>query len=143
MLAPVANLGVNGIAVDGNGIVAVNADTGSVIRIPLTLNGRPGEPAVIAQDPRLVTDDGVTFDRQHRLWVVTNSMDKLGGSLLRVGLDGHVTTVADNPGWPNYPMQPVLGTAPDTSDTLFITNGAFNAGVSKVIALGMQDRDHW
>lgn len=143
LLAPGEDsLGVNGIAVDRNGIVAVNADTGSVIRIPLTPHGGPGPLAVIAHDPKLVTADGVTFDRQHRLWAVTNSMNGLEGSLLRVDPNGHVTTVANKPSWLNYPTQPVFGTAPDTRDTLFIANGAFNAGIANVIALGMQDRDH-
>ena len=110
LLAPVTSLGVNGIAVDQTGIDAVNADTGSVVRIPVRQSGRPGQPILIAKDPRLVTADGVTFDGQHRLWVVTNSADGLGGSLLRLEPDGRVTTVADNPGWLDYPTQPIFGT---------------------------------
>jgi sugar lactone lactonase YvrE len=138
LLAPVTNLGVNGIAVDQTGIDAVNADKGSVVRIPVKPNGSPGQPALITQDQKLVTADGVTFDDQHRLWVVTNSADGLGGSLLRVDPDGQVTTVADNPGWLNYPTQPIFGTTYTTDDTLFIANGAFNTGTANVIALELQ-----
>ena len=142
LLAPVTNLGVNGIAVDRTGIDAVNADKGSVVRIQVKPNGRPGHPALITQDPKLMTADGVTFDGQHRLWVVTNSADGFGGSLLRVDPDGHVTTVADNPGWLDYPTQPIFGTTYTTDDTLFIANGAFNTGAANVIALELQGRNH-
>lgn len=114
----------------------------SVVRIPVKPNGSPGQPALIAQDPKLVTADGVTFDGQHRLWVVTNGADGLGGSLLRVDPDGQVTPVADNPGWLNYPTQPIFGTTYATADTVFIANGAFNAGTANVIALEPQSHIH-
>jgi sugar lactone lactonase YvrE len=143
LLAPVTNLGVNSIAVDRTGINAVNADRGSVVRIPVKPNGRPSQPALITQDPKLVTADGVTLDGQHRLWVVTNSADGLGRSLLRVDPDGQVTTVADNPGWLDYPTQPIFGTTHTTHDTLFIANGAFNTGTANVIALASRGRNHW
>jgi len=141
LLAPVQGWeGINGIAVltatDGRrSIDAVNADTGTVVRIPIQRNGDAGAAFVRAADPALVTGDGVTFDRSGTLWVVANGGDSATGRLLRVSPSGRVSTVADNPSWLDYPSQPVFGTTPRTADTLFIANGAYLSGASSVIAV--------
>ena len=133
VLAPVANLGVNGIAFLGNSLYAVNADTGAVIRIPVLRDGAPGAPVVVASDPALVTADGVAFDVEGGLWIAVNH--ESGGALARVTQDGSVTVVASDPGWLDYPTQPVFGTKGSAKATLYVENGAFFSGAPNVIAL--------
>ena len=133
VLAPVDNLGVNGIAFLGNSLYAVNADTGAVIRIPVLRDGAPGAPIVVASDPALVTADGVAFDVEGGLWIAVNH--ESGGALARVARDGSVTVVASDPGWLDYPTQPVFGTTGSAKATLYVENGAFFSGAPNVIAL--------
>jgi len=137
LLAPsVGWEGINGIAIDATGIEAVVADVGLVVRIPIMRNGAPGTPRILASDPALVNADGVTFARDGSLWVVTNGGAAFTGSIVKVSPRGHVTVVVQDPGWLDYPSQPVFGTTHATEDTLYIANGGLNnsPGSANVIA---------
>lgn len=123
--------GINGIAFLGNDLYGVNADTASVLRIPVLKGGAAGGVEVVVTDEALQTADGVAFDAAGRLWVAVNLAS--GGRLVRVGRDGAVTVVVDDPGWLDYPSQIVLGG--DAGHTIYIENGSLNWGAPNVIAI--------
>lgn len=123
--------GINGIAFLGNNLFGVNADTGTVVRIPVDRSGAPGEIAVVATAAELQTADGVAFDASGRLWVAVNL--ESGGRLARVATDGSVTVVVDDPGWLDYPSQIVFGA--DAGHTLYVENGSLNAGAPSIVAI--------
>ncbi len=80
LLAPTKGLGVNGVAFWGSDLYAVNADLGTVVRIPILPGGRAGSPVLVAKDRLLVTADGITFDARGDLWIVTNHPDAPPGN---------------------------------------------------------------
>jgi sugar lactone lactonase YvrE len=128
--------GVNGIAFWGDALLAVNADTGSVIRIPLRHDGSPGIPSVVVTDPALIGSDGIAFDADGSLWIAVNHADMaVGGALVRVSRAARVQVVASDPGWLDYPTQPVFGGWGRDRSTLYVVNGSFNTGNCNVIAL--------
>jgi hypothetical protein len=136
LLRPVAGWeGVNGIAFLGNDLYAVNADTGTVIRVPVLRDGSPGSPLVVASDSALVTADGVAFDDDGDFWIAVNH--ESGGALARVTRDGSVTVVVSDPGWLDYPSQPVFGQSGSARTTLYVENGSLSNGTPNVIALGV------
>jgi glucose/arabinose dehydrogenase len=137
ILAPTVGWeGINGIAINATGIDAVVADTGLVVRVPFLRHDAPGAMRTIAADPLLTHADGVAYARDGSLWVVTNGDAAATGSVLKVSPRGHITVVAQDPGWLDYPTQLVFGTDCGTTDTLYISNGGFNnvSGISNVIA---------
>jgi sugar lactone lactonase YvrE len=132
-LAPVTGLGVNGIAFWSDSLFAVNADTGTVIRIPVGRNGSAGGPVVVASNPSLVTADGLAFDVTGRLWITVNK--DVGGALVQVTQDGSTRVVVDSRHWLDYPTQPVFGTSGSDGTTLFVANGSWNIGAPNVVGL--------
>ena len=119
-------LGINGIAFLGNCLYGVVYDWGRVVRIPLGRDGSAGPVGTVCEDERLVEGDGVAFDILGRLWITTNGSDVTpSGGLYRVSSRGAVTEIAKDPGWLNYPVQPVFGRTLSTAAKLFVLNGAF------------------
>jgi sugar lactone lactonase YvrE len=123
-----SGLGANGIAFRDDRLYVAVADCGRIVRIPVRHDGSHGRPAVVCERSELKTADGVAFDRAGGLWITTN-MGTTGaspsGALYRLAPAGKLLTVADDPGWLNYPTQPVFGTTRHTKETLFVENGAF------------------
>jgi hypothetical protein len=62
LLAPVTNIGANGLAFWHRSLYVAVADTGRIVRVPLLGNGRAGTPVVIAHAKMLRTADGIAFD---------------------------------------------------------------------------------
>ena len=121
--------------------MAVNADTGSVVRIPVRRNGSHGLPTVVVTDPALVGSDGIAFDEQGGLWIAVNHGDEdAGGALLRMSRTGSLSVVANDPGWLDYPSQPAFGVRPGDATTLYVVNGSLNTGNCNVIALSVSVR---
>ena len=128
--------GVNGIAFWGTTLYAVNADTGCVVKVPLSRNGRPGDPSVAGGDPALVGADGIAFDAQGSLWIAVNHGDlPVGGALARMDASGSVRVMASDPGWLDYPSQPAFDTRTGHLTSLYILNGSLNTGNPNLIAL--------
>lgn len=144
--------GVNGIAFRGNALYAVNADAGTVVRIPIARSGMPGTPATFVQpDTDLRGADGVAFDQDGGLWIAINHADdpegasRPVGALVRVDRLGHPTVIANNPGWLEYPTQPAFGYSGSARSTLYVLNGALNPlsfepGVPSLVALKVDVR---
>lgn len=128
--------GVNGIAFGDDALYAVNADTGSVVRIPVRRDGSPGKASLVLTDPALVGADGIAFDAEGGLWITVNHGDvDVGGALVRMGRNGRLQVMASDPGWLDYPSQPAFGTRPGDRTTLYVVNGSLNTGNCNVIAL--------
>jgi len=121
-------VGANGIAFRGERLFVSVSDYGRIVRIRVRDDGSPGAPRVICKRPRLKTADGIAFDARGRLWIATNAGTKgasPSGGLYRLSKTWKLRTVADDPGWLNYPTMPVFGTTKSTLHTLFIANGAY------------------
>jgi sugar lactone lactonase YvrE len=125
-----SGIGVNGIAFRGDRMFVSVADYGRLVRIPVRADGSPGTPVVVCEDKRLRTADGIAFDRFGGLWVTTDAGTTDAsptGGLYRLTPGAGLWTIADDPGWLNYPTMPVFGTTPATRCTLFVENGAFHS----------------
>ena len=130
MLAPVGDLGANGIAFWGQDLFVGDYSTGTIVRLPILRGGSPGKPHVVVSDPSLVSADGLAFDLYGRLWVTVNYSNKL----MLVTPRGDVQTMAE--GFPSldYPTQPAFGTTIGSMSTLFVTNGGFGAGAPTIVS---------
>ena len=125
---PETGIGANGIAFRGGRLFVSVADFGRIVHVPVARDGSAGTPVVVTEDAALKTADGIAFDAFGGLWVTTDSGTtgaSPGGGLYRLTPCAGIWTIADDPGWLNYPTTPVFGTTPRTACTLYIENGAF------------------
>lgn len=121
-------IGANGIAFRGDRLFVSVADYGRIVRIPVHADGSHGTAVAICERPQLKTADGIAFDAFGGLWITTNSGTtdtSPSGGLYRLTPCAGLWTIADDPGWLNYPTTPVFGTTRGTRRTLFVENGAF------------------
>jgi len=121
-------IGANGIAFLGDDLYVSVADHGRVVRIPTRADGTAGAARRVCQNAVLKTADGIAFDALGGLWIAVNAGTtgaSPSGGLYRLTPSGRLTTVADDPGWLNYPTQPVFGSTLRTSGSLYVENGAF------------------
>ncbi|MEI6727747.1 MAG: hypothetical protein WCN81_16200, partial [Actinomycetes bacterium] len=129
LLAPGGDgLGANGLAFRGDDLFVSVSDSGRIVRIPTRREGMPGAPRVVCERPELVSADGIAFDATGDLWITANHGTKgasPAGGLFRLSPRGALKTVADDPGWLNYPAMLVFGTDRCTRDTLYVENGAY------------------
>ncbi|HEX5640903.1 MAG TPA: hypothetical protein VFZ86_01045 [Thermoleophilia bacterium] len=124
----VHGLGADGLAFRGDDLFVGVYDFGRIVRVHVRDNGSPGRPTAVCERPELRTADGMAFDLAGGLWITTNGGTtgaSPSGALYRLAPGGRLTTVADDPGWLNYPTTPVFGRSPSARCTLFIENGAY------------------
>ena len=121
-------LGADGLAFRGDELFVGVYDFGRIVRVHVRDDGSPGRPAVVCERPELKTADGMAFDLAGGLWITTD-MGTTGaspsGALYRLAPGGKLMTVADDPGWLNYPTMPVFGRTLRTAFTLYVENGAY------------------
>ncbi len=121
-------LGVDGLAFRGDELFVDVYDFGRIVRVHVRDDGSHGRPAVVCERAELKTADGMAFDLAGGLWITT-AMGTRGvspsGALYRLAPGGKLMKVADNPGWLNYPTQPVFGRTLRTAFTLYVVNGAY------------------
>lgn len=123
------NIGANGLAFSGRHLYVSVSDFGRIVRVPVRGDGSPGALKVVCETPELSTADGIAFDIAGRLWITVNTGStgtRPSGALYRLGQDGVLKMIADDPGWLNFPTMPVFGTTWGTSGTLYIENGAYD-----------------
>jgi sugar lactone lactonase YvrE len=121
-------IGANGIAFLGDYLYSSVSDHGRIVRIPVGDDGVPGTVRKVYQAARLEGADGIAFDAHGDLWITVNQGTtgaSPSGALYRLAPGGRLTTVADDPGWLNYPTTPVFGRSPSARCTLFVENGAY------------------
>lgn len=123
-------LGANGLAFFGDTLTVSVSDPGRIVRIPVRRDGGPGAVRTICERAELATADGIAFDALGRLWITVNAGTTgavPSGALYRLSPAGHLTTIADDPGWLDYPTMPVFGTTWRTRGTLCIENGDWDS----------------
>ncbi len=131
LLAPKVSTGIgaNGLAFWQGSLYVAVADSGTIVRVPLTAGGNAGTPVVTAQAPLLRTADGIAFDVQGNLYITVND-----NRLVRLAPDGVLTQLAAKNDGLVYPTMPAFGTTPTTQTTLYITNGALYNGMPDIVA---------
>lgn len=126
-------LGANGLAFRGDDLLVAVSDAGRIVKVQVEHHGAPGKVDVVAEQLEFVGADGLDVDTNGTLWITTNHPGS--GRLLGMDRHGRLTVVADQPGWLDYPTQPVLADARGPKDTLYVANGSFDNGVPSVVAL--------
>ena len=125
--APTA-VGANGIAFAGDDAYVSVSDFGRIVSIHVRDDGTAGTVRRVIQATRLRTADGIAFDADGGLWITTNAGTtgaSPSGGLFRLTPCGGLVTIADDPGWLNYPTTPVFGSTSRTRSTLYVENGAY------------------
>lgn len=118
---PPVPLGANGIAFRHGALLVTNTEMGSVINVPVRVDGSPGTPSLLAQDPALVGADGFALDIRGNLYVAVNSQS----TLVRLSPDGtHVTTLATAADGLDSPSGVAFGSGLRDRRMLFIVNFA-------------------
>jgi len=121
-------IGANGIAFRGDRLFVSVSDYGRIVRVPVKADGSPGVPGVVCEQPELKSADGIAFDALGGLWITTNAGSteaSPAGALYRLSPAAGLWTIADDPGWLNYPAMPVFGTTAATRGMLYVENGAY------------------
>jgi len=124
-----AGIGANGIAFRGDHLYVSVADGARIVSVHVRKDGRHGPIKTVCERSALLSADGIAFDATGRLWIATDhgtTGAAVSGGLFRLSPKGVLKTVADDPGWLNYPTTPVFGTSGHSHRTLFIENGAYN-----------------
>lgn len=129
LLAPKISIGANGLAFWRGSLYVAVADSGMIVRVPVSAGGKAGTPVVTAQAPLLRTADGIAFDVQGNLYIAVND-----NRLVRLAPDGVLTQLAAKNNGLVYPTMPAFGTTPTTRTTLYITNGALLNGAPDIVA---------
>jgi hypothetical protein len=130
-LAPVKDLGVDGIAFRGHTLFLTQYDRGQILTAAVDPGGSPGALHVLAKHPSLVTADGVAFDRLGNLVVTLNGhQPNDNGSLVSVAPDGSVDVLASGAPWLDYPTQPVFA----GPFGLYVANGSFANGTPSIVS---------
>ena len=122
LLAPVFAYGANGIEFDVGALFVANTDQGTILRIKLGDDDRPRRPEVFVQSPALVGADGIAFDVRHNLYVAVDYQN----TLVRVGPDGEITTLATVSDGLDFPASTSFGQSRGRRKFLFWTNGGYN-----------------
>jgi sugar lactone lactonase YvrE len=130
LLAPKTSIGANGLAFWHSGLYVSVADSGTIVRVPLSADGQPGTPVVIARSSLLRPADGIAFDVRGNLYIAVND-----NRLVQLAPGGALTQLAAKNNGLAYPTMPAFGTTPATRTTLYITNGALSNGTPDIVAL--------
>lgn len=106
--------GVNGLKLFDGALYATNSSRMTVVRLPVLAPGRrAGEPQVIAEN--IVLDD-FAFAADGTIYGTTHIFD----SVVRLELDGSVTTIATDLDGVQGSTAAAFGASPEVSDTLFV-----------------------
>jgi sugar lactone lactonase YvrE len=114
-------VGANGIAYFRGALHVANFDRGTLVRVPVMPDGSAGTPQVFAEDPSLVSADGIAMDVRGDVYVAVNRQD----ALVRVGTSGEITLLTDQV---DLPASVAFGTSHGTRSSLYVTNFAFTSG---------------
>jgi hypothetical protein len=111
-------IGANGIAVQKHAVVVTNTERASVLRIPIRPDGSAGTPSVLAEGPALFGSDGLALDVFGNAYVAVNPQN----TLVRLGPDGSLTTLATAADGLDNPASLAWGTSRGDRKSLFVTN---------------------
>jgi len=111
-------IGANGIAVRHNTVIVANTERGLLVEIPIESDGRAGSATVLAESPALVGADGIALDVLGSVYVGINPQN----TVVRVGDDGSIATLATADDGLNQPSTLAFGTTAGAQKTLFVAN---------------------
>lgn len=138
LLAPGdTGLGANGIAYRHGALYVTAYDHGAIVKVGVRGDGTPGKARVVAKDLRLITADGIAFDRHGRLWVAVNGTYDADynpvdpPALVVVGRTGTVRAAATPTDSLDYPTDLVLA----HHGAVLLANGSFVNGAPNVTVL--------
>jgi hypothetical protein len=119
-------VGANGIVfLPPNLLFVANTRQGSIIRIPIAPDGSAGTPAVAAQDPALLTVDGLAADTFGNIHAVIPGFALLQSHPL-VQVDpgtGQVVQTPTEDAAFHFPLSLAFATGPWDPRTVFVVNG--------------------
>ena len=114
-------IGANGIAYRNGELFVANTEVGQIVRIGVQPDGSAGAPAVLVQGPSLFGADGIALDVKRNLYIANSGQS----TLLRIGADGVVTTLATAADGLDSPSSLAFGTGRGERKALFFVNFAF------------------
>ena len=112
-------IGANGIVYWKRTLYVANTEKGLILRIPIRLDGSPGEPEILADSPSVYGPDGLALDVFGNIYVPLVFQDKL----VRIDpVDGSVTELATIDDGLDEPASLAFGTGKGDRRTIFVTN---------------------
>lgn len=111
-------IGANGIAFRHNRVLVANTEAGRLVQVPVEPDGSAGAPSVTVESPALVGADGIALDVHGDVYVVAS----IQHTVVRVGGDGSITTLATAADGLNQPSTLAFGTGRSDHQTLFVAN---------------------
>jgi len=116
---PVGPVGANGIEFFDGSLYLTNLEKGQVLRVEIAEDGAPGAASVVAEAAELGGADGLALDPLGNMFVAVIGQS----SIVRVGTDGVITTVATDEDGLDFPSAVEFGRG-DSSGSLFGVNFA-------------------
>jgi sugar lactone lactonase YvrE len=111
-------IGANGIAVRHNTVIVANTERGLLVEIPIEPDGSAGSTTLLAESPAVVGADGIALDVLGNVYVGVNPQN----TVVRVGNDGSIATLATADDGLNQPSTLAFGTTAGDQQTLFVAN---------------------
>lgn len=111
-------IGANGIAFRHNTLLVANTERGLLVEIPILPDGSAGAPTLLAESPALRGADGIALDVHGDMYVAVS----LQNTVLRVGRDGSIATLATAADGLNQPSTLAFGTGRGDRKTLYVAN---------------------
>jgi sugar lactone lactonase YvrE len=112
-------IGANGIAYQNETLYVANTEKGSIVSIPVNIDGTAGTPNVLVDE--LTGVDGLAFDVNDNIYAVR----VIGNELIRINLaDTTKSVLATADDGLDGPASLVFGTGEDNREYVFITNFA-------------------
>ena len=114
-------IGANGIVYWKRTLYVANTEKGLILRIPIGVDGSPGEPEILADGPEVYGPDGLALDVFGRIYIPLVLQDKL----VRLDpADGSVIELATVDDGLDEPASLAFSTQGGDRQTVFVTNFA-------------------
>jgi sugar lactone lactonase YvrE len=111
-------IGANGIAFRNGELIVANTERGRLVRIPVGPDGAAGEATVLAESTAMLGADGIALDAHGEVYLAS----AIHYTVLRVGSDGVIETLATAEDGLNQPSTLAFGTGKGERQTLFVAN---------------------
>lgn len=116
-------VGANGIAYYEGAFYVANTEIGQIVKILINEDGTAGVPELLMADPALVGADGIAFDIEGNLYVVTVSGDTLV-QISMIDSEPTLTVLASGEDGFDGPASLAFGTTDGDRQSIYVTNFA-------------------
>lgn len=116
-------IGANGIAVRHNTVYVGVTETGAIVTVSILPDGSAGTAELLVQSPGLVVD-GIALDVHGNVYVA----NPVPSSIVRVGSDGSLTTLATDADGLDGPTSVAFGTGGGDRQSLYVVNFSIALG---------------